>query len=78
MDGTTLAHLCNVFEMLSTVTSVNGVASPSRPRTAPTLLISASTKCPASIDTRLQELLRRTNGAEARPLGTLFSLLADD
>ena len=39
-----LTHLCSVVEILSTVTSVKGVASPSRPITAPTLLISASTK----------------------------------
>ena len=40
-------HACRVLEMFSTVTSVKGVASPSLPTMAPTLLISASTRWPA-------------------------------
>lgn len=47
VQGLRQTYECSVLEMLSTVTSVKGVASPSLPMTAPTLLIKASTKCPA-------------------------------
>ena len=41
--------LCSAAEMFSTVTEVKGVASPSLPTSAATLLIRHSTRCPMVI-----------------------------